>query len=146
MSDMTSDEIRAFIRRHVDAWTRRDAAALMNDYADDCEVSSPMFRAVRGRPAVEASFHDLFRAFGEWTIVIDDVLIDHEDGDRCAIVTTANAVHAGEIFGVPPSGRKFEVRVVQLFRFKDGRIVSDKRLYDFSSLLIQLGILKAKPA
>lgn len=141
---MTSDEIRAFVRAHVDAWMRRDVDALIADYADDCEVVSPMFRSVRGKAGVEGSFRDLFRAFGEWTIVVDDVLIDHEGGDRCAIVWTANAVQAGEIFGFPASGRRFEVRVVLLLRFENHKIVSDKRLYDFSGLLLQLGILKTK--
>jgi steroid delta-isomerase-like uncharacterized protein len=145
MTSMTSDEIHTFIDAHEAAWVRRDVDALIADYADDCEVVSPMFRSVRGKTGVEASFRDLFRAFGEWTIVVDDVLIDHEGGDRCAIVTTANAVQAGEIFGFPASGRRFELRVVRFLRFDEHhKIVSDKRLYDFSSMLMQLGILKAK--
>ena len=144
MAAMTSDEIRAFVRKHEEAWVRRDVDALIVDYADDCEVVSPMFRNVRGKAGVEGSFRDLFRAFGEWTIVVDDVLIDHEGGDRCAILTTANAVQAGEIFGFPASGRRFELHVVRFLRFEHHKIVSDKRFYDFSSMLMQLGILKAK--
>src|SRR5271169_2001090 len=101
MASMTSDEIRAFVGKHEAAWVRRDVETLIAEYADDCEVVSPMFRTVRGKAAIEGSFRDLFRAFGEWTIVLDDVLIDHEGGDRCAIVTTVNAVQAGEIFGFP---------------------------------------------
>jgi steroid delta-isomerase-like uncharacterized protein len=141
---MTSDEIRTFVRAHVEAWVRRDVDALMADYADDCELVSPMFRTVRGKAGVEGSFRDLFRAFGEWTIQIDEMLIDHDEGDRCALVWTANAVQTGEIFGFPASGRRFEVRAVHFFRFENRQIVSEKRLYDFSSLLMQLGILKAK--
>jgi steroid delta-isomerase-like uncharacterized protein len=142
---MTSEEIRAFVRAHEAAWVRRDVDALMADYADDCEVVSPMFRTVRGKTDVEGSFRDLFRAFGEWTIVLDDLLIDHEDSDRCAIVTTVHAVHAGEIFGVPASGRRFELQLARFLRFdRHHQIGSDTRLYDFSGLLMQLGILKAK--
>ncbi len=144
MTPMTSDEIRTFVRAHEAAWVRQDVGALMADYADDCEVVSPMLHTIRGKAGVEASFRDLFRAFGEWTIVPDEVLIDHEGGDRCAFVTTVHAVHAGEIFGVPASGRRFELPVVRFLRFEHHKIVADRRLYDFSGLLMQLGILKAK--
>ena len=142
MSAMTRDEIREFVRLNEAAWERRDTAALMEDYADNCEVVSPMLRTLRGKAAVEGSFRDLFRAFGEWTIAVDDVLVDLDGGVRCAIVTTIHAVHAGEIFGFPASGRRFELHVVRLLRFENNKIASDKRLYDFSGLLIQLGILK----
>jgi hypothetical protein len=36
--------------------------------------------------------------------------------------------------------------VVFLYEFKDGKIVRDRRVYDFTGLLIQVGTLKAKPA
>jgi steroid delta-isomerase-like uncharacterized protein len=141
---MTSDEIRAFIEAYRDAWVRRDVPALVADYADDCELVSPMFRTVHGRSGVETSFRELFKGFSEWTIELDELLIDHEDGDRCAVFWKANAVQAGEMFGFPASGRRFQISVVHFYRFANARIVTERRLYDFSSLLMQLGILKAK--
>jgi hypothetical protein len=33
-----------------------------------------------------------------------------------------------------------------VFHLKDGRIVSERRIYDFAGFLMQLGILKAKGA
>jgi steroid delta-isomerase-like uncharacterized protein len=141
---MTSDEIRAFMQAHVGAWVRRDVPAIVADYADDCELVSPMFRTVHGRAGVETSFRELFRGFGEWTIELDEMLIDHEGGDRCAVFWRANAVHAGEVFGFPASGRRFQVSAVHFYRFANAHIVAERRLYDFSSLLMQLGILKTK--
>jgi predicted ester cyclase len=49
------------------------------------------------------------------------------------------------VFGVPATGRKFEVQGVLVFYFKDGKIIKERRLYDFTSMLIQLGFLKARP-
>jgi hypothetical protein len=34
---------------------------------------------------------------------------------------------------------------VRLFTMRDGRIAHERRYYDFTGLLIQIGILKAKP-
>jgi hypothetical protein len=38
------------------------------------------------------------------------------------------------------------IPVAFLYEFKDGKIVRDRRMYDFTGLLIQLGTLRAKPA
>jgi hypothetical protein len=35
---------------------------------------------------------------------------------------------------------------VFLFVIKDGKIHHERRVYDFTGLMIQLGVLKAKPA
>jgi len=143
---VTSDEIRAFVHDHIRVWVARDVDALLLGYHENCQLVSPMFRNVRGKAGIEASFRELFRAFGEWVIQIDELLIDHEAGDRCAFVSTVNASQTGEIFGVPGSGRRFELRAFQLLHFEDGKIIAEQRLYDFSGMLMQLGILKAKPS
>jgi predicted ester cyclase len=57
----------------------------------------------------------------------------------------SHATHTSEVFGVPATGRKFEVQGVLVFYFKDGKIIKERRLYDFTSMLIQLGFLKARP-
>ena len=35
--------------------------------------------------------------------------------------------------------------MVFLFEFQDGRIVRERRIYDFTGLLVQIGVLSAKP-
>jgi steroid delta-isomerase-like uncharacterized protein len=142
---MTNEEIRALVTSHLDAWTREDVPALVARYDEGCEVVSPMFRTVRGKAAVEASLRDLFKGLNQWQMTIDEILVDR-DKDRAAVAMTVQAVQSGEMFGFPASGRRFEVNVVHIFHLADGRITYEKRLYDFSGLLMQLGILKAKTA
>jgi predicted ester cyclase len=48
--------------------------------------------------------------------------------------------------GLPPTGKKFTMPMVFLFTIRDGRIQHERRVYDFTGLMIQLGVLKAKPA
>jgi predicted ester cyclase len=52
----------------------------------------------------------------------------------------------GEFFGFPPDGRKFQFRLASLFFFSDGKIDREIRIYDFTGMLMQLGVLKAKPS
>ena len=48
--------------------------------------------------------------------------------------------------GLPPSGRSFRYAAVFLYELKDRQIVRERRISDFTGLLVQIGVLKAKPA
>jgi steroid delta-isomerase-like uncharacterized protein len=143
---MTSDEIRSFLDRFVGAWEKQDVAALGACYAEACTVVSPIFHTLKGRAQVERSYTDLFRAFATPSIRVDDIVISSGDPPRAVIVWTVQSVHAGEIFGMPGSGRRIERTIAYILTFRDGLIVNERRVYDFTHMLMQLGVLKAKPA
>jgi len=143
---MTSDEIAGVLDRFVHAWKRQDVEALSACYADDCVVVSPIFGTMKGRSQVEASFIDLFRAFTNPTITVEDTVISNSEPARAVLIWTVQSSHAGDIFGMPATGRRIERTIVMCFTLQDGRIAKERRVYDFTSMLMQLGVLKAKPA
>jgi steroid delta-isomerase-like uncharacterized protein len=143
---MTSDEIRTFLDRFVRAWEKQDVTALGACYAETCTVVSPIFHTLKGRAQVERSYTDLFKAFANPSIRVDDTVISTASPPRAVIVWTVQSIHAGEIFGVAGSGRRIERTIAYFFTFRDGLIINERRLYDFTSMLMQLGVLKAKPA
>ena len=65
------------------------------------------------------------------------------DGDRAVEIAQMAGTHNGEFFGVPPSGRHVEVQIAMLLTFADGLIVEERRIYDFTGFLVQVGVLKA---
>lgn len=141
---MTNDEIRSFLDHFALAWGRADAAALGALYTDDCVVVSPIFHTLKGRAQVERSYVDLFKAFEQETVRVDDIVI--EVPARAVILWTSHSIHAGEIFGMPPSGKRIERTVAFILTLRDGRIAKEVRIYDFTRMLIQLGVLRAKTA
>ena len=142
---MTSDEIRSFLDRFVHAWEHQDVAALGACYTDDCVVVSPIFSTLKGRAKVEKSYTDLFLAFANPSIHVDDIIISDSEPARAVIVWTVKSIHAGNIFGMPGSGKHIERTIAYFFTFRDGLIAKERRVYDFTSMLMQLGVLKAKP-
>lgn len=142
---MTSDEIRSFLDRFVHAWEHQDVAALSACYTDDCVVVSPIFNTLKGKAQVEKSYADLFLAFASPSIHVDDTIISDVEPARAVIVWTVKSIHAGNIFGMPGSGRRIERTIAYIFTFRGGLIEKERRLYDFTSMLMQLGVLKAKP-
>ena len=139
---MTREQIVNVIAAMQRAWNARDAAGLAAAHTDDAVVYSPIFGEVHGRAEIERSYRDLFRAFSDWTLDGQDLIVD---GLRAAQLFTVNATHTSELFGVDATNRKFKINGVLVFEFRDGKVAVERRLYDFTELLLQVGIIKAKP-
>jgi len=140
---MTRDEVHLFFGRRQQAWTARDPDALTRTHAEDGTVVSPMFGMVQGRPRIAETYRALFDAFRDWEYVADELIVD---GDRVAEAFTVRATHSGDFMGIAGTGRRFEVQGVLLFVMRDGLIGSERRVYDFTGLLIQIGVLRGRPA
>jgi steroid delta-isomerase-like uncharacterized protein len=139
---MTTDAMLAFCDRRGEAWKRRDPVALAADHAERGTVVSPIFSKITGRDAILKSYQSLFQSFPDWTMDNEAPLID---GDRVAVPFTANATHAGRFMGLDGTGRRCEIHGVLLMQMVDGQIAAERRVYDFTGLLIQLGVLRGKP-
>ena len=139
---MTREEIVAFFERRQDALDNLDAARIAADYADTCVVESPMAGTHQGRAAVERVYRAVFDAFLDHTVRTETLVVD---GNRVAQVVTLEGTDVGGFMGLPPTGKAFRVPAVFLFELEDHQIVRERRIYDFTGLLVQIGVLKAKP-
>ena len=54
--------------------------------------------------------------------------------------------HAGDFFGLPASGRHVQAVCAFVYTLKDNQIVHERRILDFTGVLVQVGVLRAKPA
>jgi steroid delta-isomerase-like uncharacterized protein len=140
---MTRDEAVKFFAEQQDEWNARDADALARRHAPDGIVVSPIFKTVQGVDEIRGSYRSLFTTFPDWQYIGQQLLVD---GNRVAQQFLVHATHSAEFMGLPGSGRKFDIDGVRLFEMKDGLIKYERRYYDFTGLLIQLGVLRGKPA
>lgn len=60
------------------------------------------------------------------------------EGDRVVVYWTIEGVQRGEVFGAPPSGRRFTGQSISTIRFRDGRIVEYEVLPDRLGIVQQL--------
>jgi len=141
-SGMTHDEIVAFFQRRQGLFDDFDAIGLAADYADDVVVESPMAGAHAGRAAAEKVWRATFEGFLDIKMTTDALLVD---GDRVAHFVTAEGTHMSDFMGMPASHKPFRLPVAFLYELKDRKIVHERRIYDFTGLLVQIGLLKAKP-
>jgi steroid delta-isomerase-like uncharacterized protein len=136
-------EIQELLRERQEAWNRRDPGALAALYAEDAVVRSPMFPHAEGRPAIHQSFMSLFHVFPDWEMTLEEPCVsEHRVMQPCSV----RATQKNDFMGIPGSGKRVAFDCVLIMDFKDGLITRERRIYDFTGMLIQLGVLRAKPA
>jgi len=141
-ADVTREEIIALFEKRQKAYDDLDATALAADYTDDCVIESPMGGTHQGRDAARSFFESFFGAFVDMTFDVERLLID---GCFVAQIVRIEGTHMGPFHGLAPTGKPFHFTAAVLYDLEGPRIARERRIYDFTGLMVQIGVLKAKP-
>ena len=139
---MTRDEAQQFFDRRVDAWRRRDIDALVRAHSEDCVLESPLAGKVTGRRGIENIYRALMTSFPDMTIENPELIFD---GDRVVQTVTFSGTNTGGFMGMAATGKRFSFFAVLICTLRDGLIVHEKRIYDFTGFLLEIGALRARP-
>jgi steroid delta-isomerase-like uncharacterized protein len=140
---MTRDDIVRMFAERQQAIDRRDLEAIAAQHAPDCDHISPLAGSrVKGREAIAKLYDAWFKGFPDLVWTSEDLLID---GERVTEIITMSGTDTGGFMGLPPTGKPFRVPVVWLFTIKDRQFTHVRPIYDFTGVLVQIGVLKAKP-
>ena len=140
---MRREEIETVLAEWLEGWKLRDPAAIAANYSEDCVYASMLAGTVRGRDAVESLYRSWFSAFPEMVFEVEARIID---GAQAAVFWAQRGRHVGDFCGLAGTGRNFQLQGVFLMSFKEGLIERMQSIYDFTGFLLQVGVLKAKPA
>jgi len=110
------------------------------------EILAPDYKRLRGglvNLATNAEGQDfpepglfLRKAFPDRVDVIEDIIAED---DRVGMLWRLQATHTGNLFGIPPTGKKVDVYEIGFFRVSDNKITEGWFMLDELGLLIQLG-------
>ena len=73
----------------------------------------------------------------------DKVCIDEArlaEGEWMAAFGRQEATHSGEFMGIPPTGKRVEIRYMDFWKVVDGKIVDNWVMVDFPHVMRQLGV------
>ena len=106
-----------FLKAFNKAWNDHDIEALMSFMADDCSfhaVGGPdlLGKSFMGRDAVREGFQFAWRTFPDAAWI---------DGDH--FVVGDRGVSESTFVGTKPDGTRIEARMVDVFTFKNGKIL-----------------------
>jgi predicted ester cyclase len=91
-----------------------------------------------GRARYRASVRLMHDAFSDYHEAIDFIVADEDKAVSYVRVTGTND---GDLMGLPPTGRKVDVRVIGILRFEDGQAIERWGVGDSLTQMQQLGLL-----
>jgi len=140
---VSPEELRALERHFFQEWNKATAATTtgMGEFvAADLVLHGGDGSEIRGLKGYMKDHDDVFRAFPDARLTIDDMVVE---GDKAALRYTLTATHKGDFQGVKPSNRKVVGWGIQIHRFAGGKITEMWNRYDTLDLMKQLGAVPA---
>ena len=84
-------------------------------------------------------FRILLAAFPDWHMTVEDLIAG---GDKTVARVTVTGTHKGEFLGVPPTGMRVDVQLIDIMRFDGAGLICEHwGVADMLSLLQQLGVV-----
>lgn len=127
---------KALVRRFIDEiFLNRDFRAVDELLTDDFTPHT-WGDMKPGRDGLKAAIMRVSAGLSDTKMTIDDVIAE---GDRVAVRLTSSATQSGDFMGMPPSGKRYEIGEIHIFRLRDGRVCEHWHQGDFLRMMQQLG-------
>lgn len=133
----TADDTAAenVVRAFYEPFRTGDTSTYADVLAEDW-VDLPLAPGQEQGPAGMAGQIAQFRqAMPDYTVEHQDVIVQ---GDKVAVRNTVSGTHQGAFMGHQPTGKRIEMRTMDVHQVRDGKIVSTWHLEDFAGLVAQL--------
>jgi len=138
---MTTTDNKALVRRFIDqifVQGRRDSVdeLLADDFIGHTWPST-------GHPKddLKAAIDRTSKGLADPEFRIDDLIAE---GDRVAVRLTSSATQVGDFMGLPPSGTRYSISEIHIFRIRDGKVAEHWHQLDQMSLMKQLGAMDSR--
>jgi steroid delta-isomerase-like uncharacterized protein len=135
---MDHEAMLRLFRTHREAEAARDFDAILATFVEDCFLDTvALGLRSEGRAAARAAYEGYFSAFPDLTP--DDE--EYAFGDDTVVTWgTLRGTSGGDWLGVPPSGRSFAVRFVNVAPTRDGLMAGESIHFDLATLCEQTGL------
>jgi predicted ester cyclase len=92
----------------------------------------------RGLREFQDNWQRPFQAAFSGKVCVDEARL--AEGQWMAAFGRQEATHAGEFMGIPPTGKRVEIRYMDFWKVVDGKIVANWVMVDFPHVMRQLGV------
>ena len=91
----------------------------------------------QGKGAPRALVTMMRGAFPDFHAAVEEML---EDGDKVITRARFSGTHQGEFMGIPPTGKRFDIPVIDIVEFRDGKGIAHWGIMDQAGMMQQLGV------
>jgi steroid delta-isomerase-like uncharacterized protein len=138
---MSTKDLKALERRVANEFNKGKAAT-MAVIDETCAPNVVYHQAtgtnIRGLKDFKQFFSDLFNAFPDFHMTIDDIVAE---GDKAVIRYTYTGTHKGAFMGIPATNKKVTGWTIQIDRFVGGKCVEAWERMDTLGFMQQLGVV-----
>ena len=121
---MTTEQSRKFIQEYLDAINRDKSEATIDKYVDDSHLKGHIIIFETGLPGYQLIPQDMIT-----------------EGNKVTVRFMAQGEHKGELFGVPPTGRKVNIEAILIYELANNKIVNHWMQVDSVALMQQIGAM-----
>lgn len=118
-----TEENKAIAKRVYEIISTGDferAEEIVDPDAPDNEAIPGMDPPAKLINLLKETFSEVRQAFPDMQVSVEDVIAEE---DRVAARVTMRGTHRGEFQGIAPTGKRVEVRAIDIFRIAEGQIV-----------------------
>jgi steroid delta-isomerase-like uncharacterized protein len=133
------------IRFVEELWNQRKLEIADDLFDKDCQTfqlrsGAPATSTPRGPEIIKSHLAEWLAAFPDLTFTVEQMIAE---GDRVSTLLTMDGTHTGEWLGIPPNGKRINIRMMTIHRITNGKIVEDWVIVESLGFFQQLGILPA---
>jgi steroid delta-isomerase-like uncharacterized protein len=126
------------VHEHFRIENTHDLDAVMATFGATCSFLANN-ELHEGWDAVRAFYGEFFHGFPDLRFDIKHL---HVGEDAIPVELVLSGTHGGTWFGMPPTGRRFEIPACAVFTFdEDDRIIGERSYFDSALMLRQLSLL-----
>jgi steroid delta-isomerase-like uncharacterized protein len=139
---MSAEQNKALVRQMVEEMFNRGNISVADkflapDFVEREELPPGIPRDREGVKQLTAMFRS---AFPDFKATIDDIIAE---GDKVVIRQTWSGTHKGEFMGIPPTGKRVSIGVIDIIRMAGGKGVEHWGQMDNMRMMQQLGVVPA---
>ncbi len=126
------------VRQYLDAWTRRDADAILATLNDGGSYEDPTTGGPISGEAIRAYVSGLWSAFPD--LSFEDVGLAQTAPDSASVQWIMRGTNTSSMMGLPPSGKAVILRGADFFTLRDGKIQTVTGYFDPGQVPRQIGL------
>jgi steroid delta-isomerase-like uncharacterized protein len=136
-------DVESMLADYLSAWNSHDVGKIPSFFTDDCLYEDVAVGAVsRGKEELKAFVGSTFAAFPDFKIQLTSRFIA---GDWRASEWIMSGTQAGDLPGIPATGKSFSVRGASIIELRGGKIRRNSDYWNMASFLQQIGLMPAAP-
>ncbi len=141
MSSAGNNPNESVLDKLVEAWSAHDIPGLLTLFTEDCVYEDMAMGVVnRGKQELQHFAEEVFKTMPNFHLQFPRRFATEQAGASEWIIT---ATWNGLFEGVDCTGRTIRFTGLSMYTFRDGKLLSNRDCWDYTSMIRQFGVLGA---